>query len=125
MTAPDHIGDAAATPVAAFIVGSNGTNVTLTPSPQNGITGMENLLQRLQPGVPVLAARSRPITARRDWSTLVCLSCGKSGHREGRCRELNETFPYMLPGSMEKVGANYMAISPRMAAERLRAENDN
>ena len=41
----------------------------------------------------------------------------------GRCPELDETFPYMLPGwSAEKVGANYMIISPRIAAERLRRE---
>ena len=51
-------------------------------------------------------------------------SCGKPGHGVGRCPELDETFPYMLPAwSAEKVGVNYMMVSPRVTAERLRAEN--
>ena len=42
----------------------------------------------------------------------------------GRCPELNETFPFMLPGSTaEKVGRSYVMISPRVAAERRQAEN--
>ena len=44
--------------------------------PQTGITGMETMLQRLLPGTPVPASRSRP--ARRDWTTIVCFSCGKN-----------------------------------------------
>ena len=49
-----------------------------TPSPQTGIAGMETLMQRLQPKTPILAAR-------RDWSMMVCFSCGKPGHGVGRC----------------------------------------
>ena len=46
------------------------------------------------------------------------------GHEVGRCPELDETFLYLLPGwSVEKVGANYKMIWPRVAAERLRAGN--
>ena len=42
----------------------------------------------------------------------------------GRCPELNETFPFMLPGwAAEKVGDSFEMISPRVAAERRRAEN--
>ena len=49
---------------------------------------------------------------------------GPRGVRGGP--EWDETFPYMLPGwSAEKVGANYMMISPRVAAERLRAGNND
>ena len=74
----------------------------------------------------MLAAWARPTPALRDWSTMVWFSCGKPGHGVGRCQELDETFPYMLTGwSMEKVGAKYMVISPRIAAERRRAGNDN
>ena len=48
-----------------------------------------------------------------------CFSCGKAGHGVGRCHELNETFPFMLPGwSAEKVGSSYVMISLRVAAER-------
>ena len=57
--------------------------------------------------------------ARRDWNTIVCFSCGKLGHGVSRCPELNETFPFMLPGwTAEKVGSSYMMISTRVAAER-------
>ena len=42
----------------------------------------------------------------------------------GRCPELDETFPSMLPGwSEEMVGVNFMMISPRVTAERHRAGN--
>ena len=91
-----------------------------------GITGMETLLLRLLPGMPAPASRLRPGPARRDWITVVCFSCGIPRHGVGRCPELDETFPYMLPGwSAEKVGANYMMISPCVTSERLRAGNDN
>ena len=80
---------------------------TPTSLPQTGITGMETLLQRQLPGMPVPASRPRLVSALRDWTTMVCSSCGKPGHGVGRCPELDETFPYMLPGwSAEKVGAN-------------------
>ena len=59
---------------------------------------LETLLQRLLPGSPVPASRARPGPIRRDWATIVCFSCGKSGHGVGRRPELNEIFPYMLPG---------------------------
>ena len=36
--------------------------------------------------------------ARRDLTTIVCFSCSKPGHGVGRCPELDEPFPYMLPG---------------------------
>ena len=98
--------------------------LTPPPPPQTGITGMETLMQRLLPGTPVPASRSRPGPTRRDWTTIVCLSCGKPGHGVGRCPELDDIFPYMLPGwSAEKVGANFMMISPRVAAESRRAGN--
>ena len=69
--------------------------------------------------------RGRPGPLRRDWATIVCFSCGtESGHGVGRCPELDETFPIILPGwSAEKVGGNYVMVSPRVEAERRRAEN--
>ena len=97
---------------------------TPTPPPRTVITALETLLQRLLPGTPVSVLRTRPGPARRDWATIIYFSYGKLGHGVGRCPELNETFPYMLLGwSAEKVGDNYMMISPRVAAERHCAGN--
>ena len=41
----------------------------------------------------------------------MCFSCGKSGHGASWCPEMNETFPYVLPGWSE-VGGGYVMISP-------------
>ena len=74
----------------------------------------------LQPGTPMPVPWSSPVPARRDWTTVVCFSCGLPGHGVSRCPHLDETFPYMLPGwSAEKVDGQYMMILPRAAAERL------
>ena len=88
-----------------------------TPPPKTGITDMETLLQHLLPSIPVADSWPKLDPVCWDWTTIVCFSCGKSGHGVGRCPELNETFPFMLPGwSVEKVGGTYMMVSPRMAA---------
>ena len=42
--------------------------------------------------------RLSPISTRKDWTTMVCFSCGRSGHRVSRYPQLNKTFPYLLPG---------------------------
>ena len=90
------------------------TNPDATPPPQTGIAGVEALLQRLLPRTPVIALLARPGPARRDWNTIVCFSCGKSGHRVSRCPKINETIPYNLPGwTTEEVGGSYVMISPR------------
>ena len=102
--------------VSALTGGSAGTKARSTS--QDRITDMETLLQSLLPGTLVPASWTRPGPIRRDWATVVCFSCGKAGHGVGRCPELNETFPFMLPGwAAEKVGGSYVMISPRVAAE--------
>ena len=43
---------------------------------------------------------------------MVCFLCGKAGHGATRCPDLNEAFPFMLPGWMaDKVGGGYIMIS--------------
>ena len=57
--------------------------------------------------------RLSPISTRKDWTTMVCFSCGRSGHRVSRYPQLNKTFPYLLPGwSVERGDGQYMAVSP-------------
>ena len=94
------------------------------PPPNTGTTDMETLLQGLLPAIPAAVPLARPGPIRRDWATVVCFSCGKAGHGVGRCPELHETFPFMLPGwTAGKVGSSYVMISPRVTVERRRAEN--
>ena len=39
--------------------------------------------------------RQRP--TRRDWTDVVCFSCGKSGHTVTHCPNLNDAFPFLQP----------------------------
>ena len=50
-------------------------------------------------------------------------SCGKSGHGVGRCPELNETFPFMLPGWMaKKVGGSYLGLPQNVAEQKTETD---
>ena len=52
---------------------------------------------------------------RQDWATVVCFSCGKTGHSATHCPALNESFPFMLPEwKAEKEWGSYVMISPRL-----------
>ena len=63
-----------------------------------------------------LPRRQRP--ARRDWSDVLCFSCGKSGHAATRCPNLNDSFPFMQPGwQTEKTPGGFIMIPPRVAME--------
>ena len=63
--------------------------------------------------------RFRP--TRRGWPEMKCFSCGKTGQGANRCLTLDVTFPFILPGW--KTG--FLMISPKMATDRRRAENDD
>ena len=85
--------------------------------------GLKNLLRSYLSGKQASGQllRLRPI--RRDWNGIVCFSCGKAGHSATRCPALDESFPSMLPGwSAETTPGGFIMISPRVAAERRRAE---
>ena len=80
----------------------------LTPPAQAGHSDIESLLWNLLPGTSAPAARAQQCPMRRNWNTVVCFSSGKAGHGATRCPNLNEAFPFMLPGWLaEKVGGNY------------------
>ena len=84
-----------------------------------GSSDIETLLRNLLPGNLAPTMRPRPGPMRRDWATVVCFSCGKVGHSVTRCPDLNETFPFMLPGwTAEKVGGGYIVISPGRGVSR-------
>ena len=64
--------------------------------------------------------RQRPM--RRDWTDVVCFSCGKSGHTVTRCPNLNETFPFLQLGwRTEKMPDGFALIPPRGTTDRRRA----
>ena len=86
--------------------------------------GLETLLRLLLSGQLAPVQQPRQGSFRRDWNAVVCFSCGKAGHSATRCPTLDEPFPFMLPGwKSEKTPGGYIMISPRVAAERRRAEN--
>ena len=86
--------------------------------------GLESLLRSLLSGQIAPAPHPRQGSFQRDWNVVVCFSCGKAGHSATRCPTLDETFPFMLPRwKAEKTPGGYIMISPRVAADRRRAEN--
>ena len=94
----------------------------VTPEP----AGLATFLRSLLSGQWASGQQPRQGSFRRDWNAIVCLSCGKAGHSATRCPILDESFPYMLPGwRAEKIPGGCIMISPRVAAERRRAEHDD
>ena len=67
--------------------------------PRSAITAMKTGSRRLvQPGMPTSVPRTSPTSNRRDWTTVVCPSCGRPGHGVSWCPYLDETLPYMVGG---------------------------
>ena len=88
--------------------------------------GLETLLQTYftEQQSPRQGTRFRQV--RRNWSDVKCFSCGKTGHSATHCPTLDVTFPFILPGwKAEKTPTGYLMISPKMAMDRRRAENED
>ena len=70
------------------------------------------------------APKQQPV--RRDWSDVICFSCGKTGHAATRCPDYNDLFSFLQPGwQKEKMPGGFIMIPPRVAMDRRRAENDD
>ena len=88
--------------------------------------GLEAMLRSYFTGQQLTGPGPRGRPLRKDWSDMKCFSCGKSGHSATRCPTLNASFPFILPGwKAEKTPTGFMMISPKMAMDRRRAENDD
>ena len=89
-------------------------------------TGLEALLQTYFTGQQSPRQGPRFRQVRRNWSDVKCFSCGKTGHSATRCPTLDVTFPFILPGwKAEKTPTGCFMISPKMATDRRRAENED
>ena len=62
---------------------------------------------------------------RRDWTDVICFSCGRLGHTATRCPDFNETLPFLQPRwqTVKRSGGVTMK-PPRAITDRRRAEND-
>ena len=88
-------------------------------------TKLETMLRTYFGGKQLPSQQSRLRPVRRNWSDVKCFSCGKTGH-SASCPMLDVTFPFMLPGwKAEKTSTGYLMISPKMATDRRRAENED
>ena len=92
------------------------------PSSADGFGTDVTLLPRRPAPTTVAASTKRP--AQRDWTDVVCFSCGKSGHAATRCLNFDESFPSMQPGwRTEKTPGEVIMIPPLVITDRRRAEN--
>ena len=67
------------------------------PMERSSLTDMEVLLQNLLLVGPPAMEQPHP-AERRNRLTVVCFSCGESGHAASWCLTLDETFPFLTPG---------------------------
>ena len=89
-------------------------------------TGLEAMLRSYFTGQQSAGPGPRGRPLRKDWSDMKCFSCGKSGHSATRCATLDVSFPFILPGwKAEKTPTGFLMISPKMAMDRRRAENED
>ena len=61
---------------------------------------------------------------RRDWTDVICFSCGQSGHTAMHCHDFNETLPFLQPWRTVKRSGGVTMIPPQAITDRRWAEND-
>ena len=109
--------------LAQLLLSETAKRVPAPPTPVEP-TGLEALLHKYCTGQqsPGLGPGFRQV--RRNWSDVKCFSCGKPGHSASPT--LDVSFPFILPGwKSEKAPTGYLMISPKMAMDRRRAENED
>ena len=90
---------------------------------RSSYTDMEILLQSLLP-VRSLATELTSPAVGRHGSTVVCVSCGESGHPASRCPTLDDAFPFLPPGwQADWTGDGFVMQSPQKEADRYQAGN--
>ena len=111
-----------------LLIGKLAENRPVPPAPPASAepSKLETVLQAYFRGKQSPSQQSRPRPVRRNWADVKCFSCGKTGHSATRCPVLDVTFPFILPGwKAEKTSTGYLMISPKMATDRRRAENED
>ena len=87
--------------------------------PPNEAVGLRSYLS----GQQTLGPQIRRSAVRRDRNDVGCFSCGKSGHATNRCPDLDDLFPFMLPGwRADSIPGGCVMISPSEVAKRRRTE---
>ena len=90
---------------------------------RSSLTDTKILLQSLLP-VGLLAMEHRLPAVGRHESTVVCFSCGESGHAASRYPILDYLFPFLPPGwQADWTGDGFVMRPPQKGADRHQAGN--
>ena len=111
-----------------LLIGELAKNRPVPPAPPARAepTKLETMGQTYFRGKQSPSEQFRPRQVRHNRSDFKCFSCGKTGHSATRCPTLDVTFPFILPGwKAEKTPMGYLMISPKMATDRRRVENED
>ena len=92
------------TVASAFIAGGSVSTASSGCAAAAGISCLETFLQNSLSGNLAPVPRPRPGPTQRDWTSVVCLSCGKAGHSATRCPSLNLSRLCCRDGRRRKKG---------------------